>query len=309
VPEIIEVEKLVRQLRPAFEGRAIVYTESLYSDNRHRPIHEHFLRKHTADDWERIVRDNPITSMSRVGKNLIFNFGRTRHLLQVHLNSTGWFLPGNELAARTTTINPTYKAFIQSSVSVHPYQHAMVAWVLDDGQLWYFVDSRTFGRYYIWSQDDVKERKACDLERYGADWLREPDKATRVLRDWRPHSPRLVKDVLLDQRITTGLGNWLYSEIMHRAGLHPHEAWIQLNADDKEALANIAINLIDTGMQSDDYSYWRVFGQNKKGTSCYNACGGTIHYIKDRGSEIRGSYYCPTCQPLRPSVTIHESRP
>ena len=46
MPEIIEIQKTVNQLAPAFTGRSILYIESLTNNPRGEDMLTHYLPKH-----------------------------------------------------------------------------------------------------------------------------------------------------------------------------------------------------------------------------------------------------------------------
>lgn len=294
MPELVEVEKLVRQLRPALVGRRLDYYESLHTNPSGAPIAQHFLRRNSLAEWDEHVLGSTIESLGRVGKNLIFRLS-SGWMLQLHLNSTGWIVAGNELAARSTEINPSHEAFIYTAVAKEPLKHAMVGWVFDDGQVWYYVDPRTWGRMYLWPTHDIK--LAGDLKTYGPDWLEAPYRATHKLVNWRPQSNRTVKEVLLDQKITSGVGNYIVCELLHRVGLHPHTPWSTLTDQQKGRLADLAVTWMPYALSVTNHDHWMVFG--KRHEPCRKpTCPGTISYSKDGPNEQRGSYFCDSCQPL-----------
>jgi len=133
------------------------------------------------------------------------------------------------------------------------------------------------------------------------DWIRRPGFAGRAL-----------GALLLDQGFLAGVGNYLRSEILYVAGLHPAVRPRDLGAADIEAVATAAHSLSwqsyrTRGITNDleraqrlkragqpfgRYRHW-VF--DREGGACYH-CGDTIV------REIHGTrqlYRCPTCQPAR----------
>lgn len=287
MPEIIEVERLRRPLAAGMVGRTIVRVE----ENVSAGLSKH-LRNSSLDEFLQLFQGVPIQRVGRVGKNLIFTTAGGDSL-QWHLNSTGWFYPGNELAAQHYT-DPLYKAFINFTSEKHPHRFALE---LDDGQRWLYRDQRTWGRGYLWRTHDVLDGTAGDLHKYGKDWLNDRLTAMQALRKWRPQSPRKLKDVVLDQTITTGVGNWIINEACYAARLHPLLPWSQVTDQQKLALCTAITDIIAEGMEAPDYGYWKVF--DRKGQWCLRPdCNGVIEYVKDNPTSMRGNYYCPHCQPL-----------
>jgi endonuclease-8 len=149
------------------------------------------------------------------------------------------------------------------------------------------------------------------LSRLGPDLLDEsvtvPQVAERFVAD-RFRRRRLTA-LLLDQGFLAGLGNYLRSELLFVARVHPSLRPMDCTNGQIEALAEAAVSLTRQSYQTRgitnnlalakklqaeghnyrDYRFW-VF--DRDGRSCYN-CGTVI--VKDSVGGRR-LYYCPTCQ-------------
>ena len=132
-----------------------------------------------------------------------------------------------------------------------------------------------------------------------AEWLREPRFARRQL-----------GHLLLDQSFLAGVGNYLRSEILYLAGLHPSQRLIDLDAAKIAALASAAHELmwrsVETGGVTNDAARtaalkaagWRrsdyrhfVFG--REGQACFE-CDQPIVRETVAGRRL---YRCPLHQP------------
>lgn len=120
---------------------------------------------------------------------------------------------------------------------------------------------------------------------------------------------RRLTSLLLDQGFLAGLGNYLRSEILFVAGVHPGNRPIDCTEAQIEALARASVQLTrqsyqtrgvtndlasanrlkDQGVDYKDYRFW-VF--NRQDRPCYR-CGTPI--VKDVLGGRR-LYYCPSCQ-------------
>jgi len=120
---------------------------------------------------------------------------------------------------------------------------------------------------------------------------------------------RRLTSLLLDQQFLAGMGNYLRSEVLFVARVHPSLRPADCTAQQIAELARAALNLTrqsyqtrgitndlelvgqlkQAGLTRSDYRFW-VF--NRDGEPCYN-CGTQI--IKDTLSGRR-LYFCPTCQ-------------
>jgi endonuclease-8 len=124
----------------------------------------------------------------------------------------------------------------------------------------------------------------------------------------RPFARRAVATLLLDQRFLAGPGNYLRSEILHVAGVHPASRPDRLDADrlDRLARATLAVprQSLATGGVTNDRALARelaargvpfeerrfhVYG--REGERC-RTCGARIRR-QDAGRAI---FFCPRCQ-------------
>lgn len=170
---------------------------------------------------------------------------------------------------------------------------------------------------YSASEIEVWRTEALDghpfLSKLGPDPLDASVTAVQVaerLRDDRFRRRRLTT-ILLDQAFLAGLGNYLRSEILFVARVHPSLRPMDCSEAQIEALAQAAVTLTrrsyETGGITNDpalaqklkaqgvdyraYRFW-VFGRVE--AACY-VCGTPI--VKDEAGGRR-LYFCPTCQAL-----------
>ncbi len=137
-------------------------------------------------------------------------------------------------------------------------------------------------------------------------------KTLQALLNSKRHHRRRLSTLYLDQHFLAGIGNYLRSEILFVARLHPYlrptdctdaqllklaQASIEIThqAYRYKGVTNdldLASALKAKGAPYRDYRYW-VFGRVDQ--PCY-ACGTPI--VKEMVSSRR-IYYCPQCQPLK----------
>jgi endonuclease-8 len=121
---------------------------------------------------------------------------------------------------------------------------------------------------------------------------------------------RRLTTLLLDQHFLSGLGNYLRSEILYAAGVHPSMRPVDCTEEQIKSLAEWAIALprqsYETGGITNDLdrvahlkdqgvkrSAYRFYVFNRADQPCYQ-CGTPI--IKDVTGGRR-YYFCPVCQP------------
>lgn len=150
------------------------------------------------------------------------------------------------------------------------------------------------------------------LSKLGPDVLDDQTTLDEVLQ--RVTSPafrrRRLASLLLDQQFLCGLGNYLRSEVLFVAGIHPLHRPCDCSPDQLEALARGAIALTrqsyETGGITNDLAIaaeWRSRGRKRyeyrhwvfyrDGMPCFR-CGTPIQKETVAG---RRCYYCPSCQP------------
>jgi formamidopyrimidine-DNA glycosylase len=274
VPELPEVETIVRGLAPHVEGRTLRELE-IWDARWTGPL----APAAVAD----AVRGRVVERLRRRGKYLVFELSDEVYLL-VHLRMTGTLLldPAEERPA-----------------------HARVRFDLGDHRL-LFVDPRRFGTGEL-----VLGGAALDAffhERLGVEPF-DPAFTGRYLRALATGRRAPVKAFLLDQRRIAGVGNIYADEALFRARIHPLRPVGRLKAAQFDALRDAVVEALQAGVAAkgatiddfrDPYGVSGTFQNQflvhlREGEPC-GACGTTIIKLRAAG---RGTYVCPRCQ-VRP---------
>jgi formamidopyrimidine-DNA glycosylase len=117
-----------------------------------------------------------------------------------------------------------------------------------------------------------------------------------------------VKGLLLDQSVVSGLGNIYVDEVLFAAGVHPTRKADTLNQEEIRAIHAATRDILGRAIElrgTTFDSYHDAFGESGKfqyqlkvftraGKAC-PVCGTRIQKSRVVG---RGTYVCPTCQPL-----------
>jgi formamidopyrimidine-DNA glycosylase len=285
MPELPEVEMVVRGLRRSLVGRTIVGVEVRWTRSVIPPTPTTFARR---------LSGQVVTDVRRRGKWLVIVLGGGDTLL-VHLRMTGQLVlvPG---------VGGGYgKPFYEGGECADD-RHVRVLFFLDDGRRLRFSDARKFGR--LWLVDDP----AGVLGELGPEPLGGDFTAAR-LRDMLAHRRGRIKPLLLNQRFLAGLGNIYTDETLWRACIHPLRRADTLSPAEvqrlhrairsvlRAAIAAGGTTLSDGTYQQADgrsgefASQLAVYGQ--VGQPCPR-CGTTIERIR---VSQRGTHFCPHCQP------------
>ena len=171
-------------------------------------------------------------------------------------------------------------------------------------------------RLYSASEVDVltakQEQAHPFLRRLGPDILDKSLDAKQIVDrlDNERFRRRALGGLYLDQGFLAGIGNYLRSEILFTAGLHPVAKPIDLNAGQKAKLARETLKISRRayrkrgvtvtdalagagkaeGVGFEQYRFW-VFG--REGADCHH-CGSEVMRTS---VSSRGLFYCPACQP------------
>jgi formamidopyrimidine-DNA glycosylase len=273
LPELPEVETVVRDLRDAVVGRRVLRVDVLHPGVIRFPLPEAFAAGLTGARFE---------AVDRIGKFILCPLDSGDELV-VHLGMTGHLLvssPDDPLA---------------------PHTHVRA--LLSDGRELRYDDARRFGRILLGSRDAL--RAARVLPALGVDPLTAeftPAHLDRVLR----RTTRMVKAALLDQGGVAGLGNIYVDEVCFLARVRPTRRCHRLTRRERQAIFD-AIPVVlhkaiaARGSSIDDYrDVWNARGSMQErlqvygrgGEPCFR-CGTTLVRTVVGG---RTTVYCPRCQ-------------
>ena len=239
-----------------------------------------------------------VTGIERVGKLLIFHFGRKSDLfLLAHLKMTGQFF----YIKRSGAISGGGHMATETDFSELPGRHTRVAYHFTDGSVLYFNDMRLFGYNHLVNGEAVKKARAG----LGPEPIAIDFDCEWFIRELR-QSHRVVKAVLLDQSFVAGLGNIYVDEALYRAKIRPTTRANRVTKAKAGALCLSAgavmreaikvggttfRNFKDTGGRAGNFTAkLQVFA--REGEPCLK-CNTPIKKIRLAG---RGTHYCPNCQ-------------
>ena len=281
MPELPEVETIVRGLAPVLRGRRIAGVwSSGFALRLAQPVDVRGLRAVSEGGTIAAVRRRGkyiavVVTPARVGKRAAPDDSG----VCVHLGMTGRLRVQPASAARAA--------------------HTHVVFTLDRGDELRFVDARRFG----WVAPGAPLAALPALASLGPDPLSEIDEAglSRALEGVR--AP--IKAFLLDQTRIAGLGNIYVCEALFGARIHPTTPAGRVRRRAGALLAAVRATLeggiarrgttlrdyVDAdGFAGDNASALQVYG--REGGPC-GACGAAIRRRVDAG---RSTFFCARCQ-------------
>jgi formamidopyrimidine-DNA glycosylase len=267
MPELPEVETIVRRLSQSLPGSQIIKVDLLW---------ERSLAKPSALEFNKRLHGQTIQRVSRRGKFLRLHL--TIGQLLVHLRMSG------DLAIKE---GPYF-----------PEIHDRLVLGLSGGRSLVFNDTRKFGRIWLTTDPDTV------LGSLGPEPLVDEFTA-RVLFDRLNSRHRQLKPLLLDQSFLAGLGNIYTDEALYRARLHPNRISDSLTLQEVKELWKAIRKVLQEGIKrngasidwvyrgGDFQNHFRVYG--RAGETC-PVCGTIIERIV---IGQRGTHFCPNCQPAK----------
>ncbi|MDR1726928.1 MAG: bifunctional DNA-formamidopyrimidine glycosylase/DNA-(apurinic or apyrimidinic site) lyase [Acidobacteriota bacterium] len=274
MPELPEVETVVRQLREKLPGRIVA--EVRLSGLR--------LRKPVDAALPEKLRGREVRGVSRRGKYIVIGLEPQSFLL-IHLGMTG------------------SAVFRDAGGGDGGGRHVHAVLRFADGAALEYRDPRRFGLlgfHEVASAEDIPEVAALGEEPLGRGFT------GARLAAWLEGGKRDVKSFLLDQRLVAGLGNIYVCEALFLAGIHPGRRCGQVRRDEATALAAAVRRVLraaieNRGTSFSDYRdadgrrggnqrFLKVF--HREGEPCPR-CGASIRRMRQGG---RSSFFCPACQ-------------
>lgn len=284
MPELPEVETMVRGLQPALLGR------TLAGATAHDPK---MLQGATPDEIQARTAGATVQAIGRRGKWVAIALGEDRGIIVIQPRMTGGFW----------LIAPPRPDHIRLTFHLSS----------PDGTIW-FADARRLGKI-TWFPD-AHAAEVAFARSHGPDALQigRDDLAARLAR-----TSRGIKPTLMDQKVLAGIGNIYADEVCFRSGLHPERPALGLRPGEVDrlhaAIGSVLAEAIAAEGSTFDGGYRTVLGleggflainamYGRGGQPC-PSCGGPIRKVKIAGLIGRPTHYCPACQP---ADTPSESR-
>lgn len=274
MPELPEVETVVRQLQPDLAGRCVRGVQVGWKRT---------LGGMTAAAFRRRVVGAEFAALHRRGKYIVFELVRqeaSAGALVGHLRMSGRFA-------------------IRRSSAPAP-GHTRLSLDLDGHDTLDFSDVRKFGRVE-WVSDAAERLSALGVEPLSEDfsdqWFYDALRSRR----------RQLKPLLLDQHFIAGLGNIYVDEALHRARLHPQRSSAGLTRPVVRGLHGAIREVLEEAIAMNGSSFdsfyrtpegrpgsfqnrFRVYG--RAGDPC-GRCGARVRRIV---VGQRGTHLCTRCQ-------------
>ncbi len=283
MPELPEVETVVRELRPQLVGRRIVRVR----DGR-LP-----LRRPWRTRWNALVAGRQVQSVERRGKWILMALDSGAYLV-VHLGMTGQLTVAPSRHARQPHTHLVFDLDRQGDLDGQDLDR--------QGEQLRFRDVRRFGCAAVFDS-------AAKMDSFFADSGLGPEPFDLPLDYWRARlakAKRSLKAILLDQRVVAGVGNIYADESLFEAKLHPGRLGIHMKSAEakrlRQAIMVVLRRAIDkrgssirdyvggTGQKGAYQDEFRVYGREDE------ACPRCRCAIQRMVLAGRSTHFCPRCQ-------------
>lgn len=275
MPELPEVETVVRNLREPLIGRKVV---GVNYDGKTTIIP-------APPEFESRLIGQTVRAVNRRAKYIVIELDHD--LLVVHLKMTGRL----------------YVVPQQTDDGDDRWIH--VRWQLDNGSELRFSDARRFGRVYLTSDFDAISAGAAAL---GPEPLSDAFTLAEFQQRLQGRRKRALKALLLDQSFIAGVGNIYADEALIRAKIHPLRLAGSLNDAEIALLYETVRAALGDGIAREGASvnwYRKPDGERGSAQDFLYAYGRTDEPCLFCGTPIvkqwiagRGTHFCPTCQRL-----------
>jgi formamidopyrimidine-DNA glycosylase len=285
VPELPEVESLVRDLSPTLIGRTIRSVE----------VHKPKLFNATPGLTQEDLFGRRVERLWRRGKLTVWELSDGLSLI-VHL----------KLAGQVVHVSPEGRVLAHGGHPVPmwgsplPHKSTHVVLCLDDDSILYLTDIRQFARLHLMPDADVD--KFLKHQKIGVEPLTRRFTA-QALRDKLRRRGIPLKTTILDQSVVGGIGNIYADESLWRAKLHPRRP--------AASLSDAEITRLHRGIRAVlDYAVREgaAFVPHGKAISdrdfpyCHGRAGSPCPrcrtIIQKEWVGGRGTHFCPKCQKL-----------
>ncbi len=268
MPELPEVETVVRSIRLKLQQRTIINYTNDWSDR---------VKTHDPTALRDQLIGQRIEGVTRRAKFIVIEL--THDYLVLHLRMSG------------------HLSVVSAETAPDPYVHD--TFMLDNGDELRFRDVRKFGTVALYTTLDKLESKL------GPEPL-EDNFTVDVLRERIGRRKAKLKPLLLDQAFVAGIGNIYADEALFVARLDPRRTADTLTDDDMVRLHAAIRHVLQLGIEREGASidtYVKPDGEKgdmqnavlvfrRTGSPCYN-CDTPIERIK---LVQRSTHFCPVCQ-------------
>lgn len=289
MPELPEVEGVVRALAPEVIGRTIesVTISDIVIESKERG-REAIIKGDTTSDFTRRMKDMVIVNVTRRSKYIYFDLEKegVTYLLVSHLGMSGaWFVVNK----------------IEEIIELKFRRHVHAAFKMTDGGLLVYSDIRRFGELRLLSLEadhppllkmapEPFDEGACE-HFLGLSALPK-------------YAGKPIKEIIMDGQVISGCGNIYATEALFKMKIHPVRKAERISLKRKTELFEVIVDILQESIDAGGSTisdYRNINGESGAmqdrlkmyGQKVCPSCGSETKSMKIGG---RTSVYCPRCQ-------------
>lgn len=267
MPELPEVETIVRQLKKRLVGKKINSVDIVD-------------RKLVDAKVKKIVLVR-VVSVKRRAKSIIIELEKEQSLL-IQLRMTGHF----HYVPKGKSLNPPYEKFV------------VARFYLSDGSLLTHSSVRRFGSVKLLNREQLER----ELSKLGPEPLGKELTLNRFKEMLLRKKKANIKTTLMDQKFLAGVGNIYAQEALYHARIDPRRKIGSLSDQEIQSLYNQLRRVLELavkhhGTTVETYVHIEGSGGFQKHLVVYGRgiCP-KKHKLRKINLGGRGTYYCPLCQ-------------
>lgn len=289
MPELPEVEGVVRDLKPLVEGKTIEYvTLSDVVFSSHSEGKQTIVKGSLLEDFQRMVQQMTITKVERRSKYIFIHLIKNNEtfVLVNHLGMTGaWFVVENITEIQEEKFR----------------KHVHAIFKLSSGELFVFSDIRRFGELRflkeITDHAPLTQMAPEPFDENACAYFLSKCKLPR-------YENKAIKEVIMDGQVISGCGNIYATEALFATKIRPMKKVKSITKAKKielfEAIVSVLRESIENG-GSTISDYRSVNGgagsmQDRLKMYAHKQCPACLNETKSVVIAGRTSTYCPACQ-------------
>ena len=239
-----------------------------------------------------------ITKIERRSKFLIFEIGKTYRLL-VHLGMTGKFFFTDN---KDNKFKTSFYYFLNYKKD---QKHDRIIFVLNNKQKLIYNDVRKFGFIKIYSSNSIT--KSQHLTHLGPEPL-EKNWNFSYLKKYVFRRERSIKNILMDQKCVSGLGNIYVNEVLFLSRIKPVRQATKLKNFEIEKIIKFSKKILknsiklggstikdfssENGKKGDFQQHFKVYGRENQNCSNIDCNFKIIRTVISN----RATFFCKKCQ-------------
>ena len=277
MPELPEVEGVVRDLRPIVEGKTIEYvtlSETVYTS--HEAGKQAIVKNAAPPHFEQMLQNMTITRLERRSKYIFFHIKKDEgnFILVNHLGMTGaWFVVNDILEITEEKFR----------------KHIHAIFTLTSGELLVYSDIRRFGELrFINEIADHAPLLKMAPEPFDADAC-----DFFLVQSEKPRfAKKAIKEVIMDGQVISGCGNIYATESLFNMRIHPAKPTRDVSREQKIELFQVICEVLQESIDSGGSTI-----------SDYRSINGNAGTMQHR-LKMYGKKQCNTCETITESMVI-----